>query len=70
MAARDRYGSDLECVACGTVGRIECSENDYAFMRSVDFRIDSLDGPFSASKVGKTAVETEIVCASCGAVVW
>lgn len=70
MAARDRYGYDLKCDRCGSEGRIECSEDDYPFMRSPDFRVDSLTGPFTVAKLGETSVMTDVVCNSCREKVW
>lgn len=70
MASRDRYGYDLKCERCGVEGRIECSEDDYPFMRSPDFRIDSLSGPFTIARLGTTSVMTDVVCESCGEKVW
>lgn len=70
MAARDRYGYDLKCERCGVTGRIECSENDYPFMSSPDFRVDSLSGPFVLSKLGATSVLTDVECEACGEKVW
>jgi len=66
MAARDRYDVDIECPKCKGKGVLHMSENDYPFMRSVDRRIDQVDGNFTARIVMKTRVEKiEINCGSC-----
>lgn len=70
MAARDRYGSSFECTGCGAKGSIKCSENDYPFMKSLDFQIDALEGPFEVTKMGETSVSTDVICISCKIKVW
>lgn len=70
MAARDRYSVDLNCPDCGETGRADCSEDDYPFMRSLDFSVDHIQGGFAVTKLGETPMATDISCKKCGLKVW
>lgn len=65
MAARDRYDVRLECPKCGNSGTAEASENDYPFMRSLDFRYDSLPDGFTVHQKSESRSETVLKC-TCG----
>jgi hypothetical protein len=65
MAARDRFTISLKCPKCGRTGEAQVSEDDYPFMRSPRFSVDSLPDGFEVKKHAATRVETEIICSTC-----
>ena len=65
MANREKYDFKLICKKCGAEGLAKCSENDYPFMRRLDFKIDKVVGPFLVEKEGPTLEETEVHCKIC-----
>lgn len=65
MAARDRFTLDLACKHCGTSGMARVSEDDHPYMRSPDFRVDSIPTDFVVTKEAERMMETEIACAHC-----
>lgn len=66
MAARDRWTMTITCPNCGHSGSAECSESDYPFMSSPDFRYDALPAGFSRGKrLRDTRQQTFVVC-KCG----
>ena len=66
MAARDRWTVSLACVACETTGEARVSEDDYPFMKQLDFRVDSIDPGFVVKRAGDSSTLTEYACATCG----
>ena len=65
MAARDRFDIALKCPNCGNEGVARVSEDDYPFMRSPDFRIDSLPSGFIETKSAERRQDTEVMCFTC-----
>ncbi len=67
MAARDRYSVKLECKNCGEKGSMDVSENDYPFMKRLDFSVDAIEGRFDVSGSMETLSSTYVDCGLCGA---
>lgn len=66
MAARDRYTVALECNNCGQKGALSVSENDYPFMKRLDFSVDEIEGCFSVSGEMMNLGTTSVECGLCG----
>ena len=49
MSARDYFKLSFECPNCNQKGCIECSENDYLYMRKVNRKIEKIEGKFNCS---------------------
>ena len=69
MADRDSYTWELRCKTCGRTGSANVSEDAVPDADDLRFEVDTLSDGFELSKLGKTACDTEIVCAECGAAV-
>jgi RecJ-like exonuclease len=70
MAARDRWTIELKCPQCGAGGTARVSEDDYMFMRSPGFRVDSVPDGFEVTKETEYQDQTDIGCAKCKIKVW
>jgi len=66
-AKRDRYSWDLVCPVCGATGTARLSEDAFPRPSQLHFRLDELSDGFELSRLGKSAVDTEITCLQCGA---
>lgn len=66
--SRERWHITLTCSSCGTEGKASVSENDYPFMRKLDFNVDSVDEGFKVKRLGDGWHNREITCVKCGGV--
>lgn len=65
MAARDRGSMNLRCPGCGAEGSMSYSENDYPFMKRLDFTVDEISGPFRVGGKVESFSTTDVWCNSC-----
>lgn len=64
MAARDRYTSKIECPNCHEKGILHISEDDHPYMRELHRKVDSVEGPFSATMANDENIA--VYCNACG----
>ena len=70
MATRDYTTYALKCAKCGNHGEMRASEDDYAFMRDPDFRVESLPEGFEVTVAAPRQEDTRISCIHCRVRVW
>lgn len=68
MAARDRWSRDLKCPQCGSVGKVDFSEDDHPYMKSGSLEAD-VSGSFKLQSIGPTSTTTKFACLKCGIVI-
>ena len=68
MAARDRFTIDVKCPKCGVKETVRVSEDDYPFMRSPGFSVDSTPANFTYKQTGDSMSQTTFTCKQCNVV--
>jgi len=69
MAARDYYSINIKCEKCSNSGVVNFSEKDYPFMKSLDTRVESVEGDFEVQLESDSALpgknSTMVECKKC-----
>ena len=66
---RDRYSWDLVCPVCTRAGVADVSEDAYPNLPELHFTVDRVSDGFGVIRLGKSAVDTVIVCQNCNVAV-
>lgn len=64
---RDHYVWDLVCPVCETSGVARVSEDARPQSQTLHFSVDEVSEGFRVGRLGKSAIDTEIVCVKCNA---
>ena len=65
MAARDHTHLTLKCPKCGKTGTAEVSTADHPYMRTDEFKVESLPDGFIVTRHSKWQCETQFACTDC-----